>query len=68
MLSASIFLVSLINIALYFVSCRVGELLAERAAAAGIDGVSWQRKHGQKYHGRVASLITSMQDKGLKLV
>jgi ribosomal protein L18 len=52
---------------LFFV-CRVGELLAQRAVAAGIDGVSWQRKQGQKYHGRVASLITQMQDSGLKLV
>ncbi|KAH7617517.1 putative 50S ribosomal protein L18 [Nannochloris sp. 'desiccata'] len=47
---------------------RVGELLAERAVGAGIDRVSWQRKQGQRYHGRVASLITSMQNSGLKLV
>ena len=47
---------------------RVGEVLAQRAAAAGIEGVSWQRKQGQKYHGRIASLIESMKQSGLKLV
>jgi ribosomal protein L18 len=46
----------------------VGELLAARAAAAGVEGVHWQRKAGQRYHGRLAALITSMQAQGLKLV
>jgi ribosomal protein L18 len=47
---------------------RIGQLLAERARAVGIDGVQWRRKTGQKFHGRIASLLTSMQDYGLKLV
>ena len=51
-----------------FLSLRVGELLAQRAAAVDINSVSWNRKQGQKYHGRIASLITSMQESGLKLV
>ena len=52
----------------FFNCCRVGALLAERAAAAGIEGVSWQRPAGVKFHGRVASLLTSMQESGLRLV
>ena len=43
-------------------------MLAERAKQAGIDGVHWQRKPGQRYHGRIAALITSMQEVGVKLV
>ena len=57
-----------ISLLLIKLNCRVGELLAERAAAAGIEGVSWKRKHGQRFHGRVATLINSMQESGLKLV
>src|ERR1044071_1112039 len=34
---------------------RVGELVAERAKAAGVDGVVFDRA-GHKYHGRVAAL------------
>jgi ribosomal protein L18 len=46
----------------------VGEQLAQRAKAAGVDGVHWRRKPGQKYHGRIAALISSMQTAGVKLV
>src|SRR5690349_8344214 len=34
---------------------RVGELVAERAKAAGVEGVVFDRA-GNKYHGRVAAL------------
>lgn len=47
---------------------RVGEVLAERALGAGVQGVEWKRKIGQRYHGRIAALLTSMQGSGLKLV
>ena len=46
----------------------MGELLAQRAKAAQIEGVHWARKPGQKYHGRIASLLDSMNGAGLPLV
>jgi large subunit ribosomal protein L18 len=43
---------------------RVGELVAERAKAAGIDTVVFDRG-GNKYHGRVAALADGARDAGL---
>lgn len=45
----------------------IGELLAQRAKAAAIDSVSWQRKKGQRFHGKVEALLTAMQSAGLPL-
>src|SRR3954447_24778220 len=42
----------------------VGGLLAERAKAAGIDGVVFDRA-GNKYHGRVAALADGAREGGL---
>ena len=44
---------------------RVGELVAERAKAAGVDGVVFDRA-GNKYHGRVAALADGAREGGLK--
>ena len=46
---------------------RVGSELAHRAVQAGLDGVQWLRKPGQRHHGRIAALITAMQEGGLPL-
>jgi large subunit ribosomal protein L18 len=43
---------------------RVGELVAERAKAAGIDGVVFDRA-GNKYHGRIAALADGAREGGL---
>jgi len=43
---------------------RVGELVAERAKAAGVDTVVFDRA-GNKYHGRVAALAQGARDAGL---
>ncbi len=43
---------------------RVGELVAQRAKAAGIDGVVFDRA-GNKYHGRVAALADAAREGGL---
>jgi large subunit ribosomal protein L18 len=45
-------------------SKRVGELVAERAKAAGVDGVVFDRA-GNKYHGRVAALADGAREAGL---
>ncbi len=43
----------------------VGELIAERAAAAGIETVAFDRS-GYKYHGRVKALAEAARAGGLK--
>jgi large subunit ribosomal protein L18 len=43
---------------------RVGELVAERAMAAGVEGVVFDRA-GNKYHGRVAALADGAREGGL---
>ena len=43
---------------------RVGELLAERAKAAGVETVVFDRG-GYRYHGRVKALADGAREKGL---
>lgn len=43
----------------------VGRLLAERATAAGIESVAFDRS-GYKYHGRVKALAEAAREAGLK--
>jgi large subunit ribosomal protein L18 len=43
---------------------KVGELIAERAKAAGVDSVVFDRA-GNKYHGRVAALAEGARSGGL---
>ena len=43
---------------------KVGELVAERAKAAGIQGVVFDRA-GNQYHGRVAALADGAREGGL---
>jgi large subunit ribosomal protein L18 len=45
---------------------RVGELVAERAKAAGVEGVVFDRA-GNRYHGRVAALADGAREGGLAL-
>src|SRR6266540_4260444 len=43
---------------------RVGELVAQRAAAAGISAVVFDRG-GNRYHGRIAALADGARESGL---
>src|SRR6185312_2884926 len=45
---------------------RVGELVAERAKAAGIEAVVFDRG-GNRYHGRVAAIADGAREGGLLL-
>ena len=45
---------------------RVGELIADRAKAAGIQAVVFDRG-GNKYHGRVAAIADGAREGGLSL-
>ncbi|MGH3355477.1 MAG: 50S ribosomal protein L18 [Nocardioidaceae bacterium] len=44
---------------------KVGELVAERAKAAGLQGVVFDRA-GNRYHGRVAALADGARSSGLE--
>ncbi len=44
---------------------RVGEVVAERAKAAGLQSVVFDRA-GNKYHGRVAALADGAREGGLE--
>ncbi|MFN3865527.1 MAG: 50S ribosomal protein L18 [Demequina sp.] len=45
---------------------KIGELVAERAKAAGVDTVVFDRG-GNKYHGRVAAVAQGAREGGLAL-
>jgi large subunit ribosomal protein L18 len=45
---------------------RIGELVAERAKAAGIEAVVFDRG-GNKYHGRIAAVADGAREGGLSL-
>jgi large subunit ribosomal protein L18 len=45
---------------------KVGELLAERAAQAGISAVVFDRG-GYRYHGRIAAVADGAREGGLQL-
>jgi len=45
-------------------AAAVGTLIAERAKAAGIDGVVFDRA-GNRYHGRIAALADAAREGGL---
>ena len=46
-------------------AAQVGRLVAERATAAGVESVAFDRS-GYKYHGRVKALADAARDGGLK--
>jgi large subunit ribosomal protein L18 len=46
-------------------AAQVGKLLAERAKAAGIDSVVFDRG-GRRYHGRIAALADGAREAGLE--
>jgi len=48
-------------------AAAVGKVLAERGKEKGMKGVQWLRPSGQRYHGRVKSLVDSMVKNGLPL-
>jgi large subunit ribosomal protein L18 len=47
-------------------AAAIGRLIAERAKAAGIEQVAFDRS-GYKYHGRIQALADAAREAGLKL-
>ena len=46
-------------------AARVGQLIAERAVAAGVEKVAFDRS-GYRYHGRIKALAEAAREGGLK--
>ena len=46
-------------------AARVGQLIAERAKAAGIEKIAFDRS-GYRYHGRIKALADAAREAGLK--
>jgi large subunit ribosomal protein L18 len=47
-------------------ACKAGELLAERAKAAGVDSALFDRG-GYRYHGKVKAFADGVREGGLKV-
>lgn len=45
----------------------VGAILASRAVAANINQVHWDRRRGEKYHGKIAALLDAVKETGVAL-
>ena len=45
----------------------VGQRLGERVVAAGVSSVHWDRKVGQRCHGRIKAVLEALQAHGVKL-
>ena len=46
-------------------AAKIGQMIAERAKAAGVDKVAFDRS-GYKYHGRVKALADAARESGLE--
>ncbi|KAK9787998.1 hypothetical protein WJX73_000835 [Symbiochloris irregularis] len=58
---------SLANTADKAASAVIGRILAERAGKASVSQVHWDRRHGEKYHGKIKELLDAVQQGGVKL-
>lgn len=45
----------------------VGAILASRAIAANVKQMHWDRRRGEKYHGKIAALLDSIKESGVQL-
>lgn len=48
-------------------AAAIGTILAGRAKAASVDHVHWDRRKGEKYHGKLAALLEAIKDAGVQL-
>ena len=45
----------------------VGNMVAERCKQIGLTAVHWDKKHGEKYHGRRRAMLEAIVASGVKL-
>ena len=45
----------------------VGTILATRAVAANVTQVHWDRRRGERYHGKLAALLDALKETGVQL-
>ncbi len=48
-------------------AAEIGAVLAFRAKAASVQHVHWDRRKGEKYHGKLAALLEAVKDGGVQL-
>lgn len=45
----------------------IGTILGSRIKAANLDAVHWDRRRGEKYHGKIAALLEAVKGEGVQL-
>ena len=45
----------------------IGKILGSRAKAANVEQVHWDRRRGEKYHGKLAALLDALKEAGVQL-
>ena len=45
----------------------VGAILASRAMAANVKQMHWDRRRGERYHGKLAALLDAVKQTGIQL-
>lgn len=45
----------------------VGAILASRAIAANVKQMHWDRRQGERYHGKLAALLDAIKQTGIQL-
>ena len=45
----------------------IGTILGSRIKAANLNAVHWERRRGEKYHGKIAALLEAVKGEGIQL-
>ena len=48
-------------------AAEIGNVLGSRIKAANLSAVHWDRRRGEKYHGKVAALLEAVKGQGVQL-
>lgn len=48
-------------------AAEIGTILASRIKAANLQSVHWDRRRGEKYHGKIAALLDAVKGEGIQL-
>ena len=48
-------------------AAQIGLFLALRIKAANLQSVHWDRRRGEKYHGKIAALLDAVKGEGIQL-
>ena len=48
-------------------AAEIGTILGSRIKAANLNTVHWERRRGEKYHGKIAALLEAVKGEGIQL-